>query len=415
MLRNRLFLALSATPLLLYALVAALILKGEVVWAFLPHPIILAMSVLWAVAKKNPKPTLVEGVARVEPAALVLPDGERVPRAALRQGFVSKGVDAARVILFGPLVPIELRVDDEASGRRLLEALELDATQQAATFKGQSRLARTPLRSRVAALCGLWVPALASLLGALLTRPHGPNPASPTLGLTLLFAGIALLFLPIALVAVAGRPTRISVGVDGIETVWLGRRRFFSFARVKDVEMLAAEFGGPKVPRGVVLVMDDGRREPLPLTLDNLVDGEAERLMARIQQALEARRARAAIPVELLDAMDNPSVEQVRVLLRIGSGADAGPRSAPTPPEVLAALLEDAGASASVRASAAVALTADADPTSRERIRRAARQVASPRLRVALERAACVDRDEVALAEALAAVADEEPRRARRT
>ncbi len=409
-LRNRWMLALGATPLLLYVPLVAYGLSGHGGPAILLalHPLFLTLVWLFAIAKKNPRARLAQGVVRVEEHTVTMPDGEVVQRSKLRQGFVRKKADgAAFVTLFGPRVPIELSVASEAVGRELLAALELDATQQAASFLGQSRLATKAATTRVLGAAALWLPATALLLASLLVLPHrGAGSSAGMIGLGLLFAGIASMLLPLVVYAVAARPTRISVGVDGVETLWLGRRRFVPFSRVERVEMLTPDLGA-KVSRGVALVLDDGTRELLPLSLTSLVEGEAERLAARIEQALAARRSTAVPPAALLSSVDDARA-RVALLLRIGSGANAGPRSGATSPEALANVLEDAGAPAAARASAAIALATEGDPERREQILRAARQVASPRLRFALECAASPDSDEAALVEALASVAEEE-------
>lgn len=249
----------------------------------------------------------------------------------------------------------------------------------------------------------MWLPSVALLAAALVNVSRAPRDPS---GLLYLMVGMVLILAPIAPIALLSRPADVAVGVDGIEIVWLGRRRFVPFARVASVELLSPDLGS-RISRGVALQLDDGERVKLPLTLSSLVEGEAKRLASRIEQAIAAREARpcgaARRHARVLDPAD-----RVTALLRAGSGAGAGPRCAATDPELLLATLEDVGAPAAARAEAAIALCATGDADRRARILGASRQVASPQLRIALERAAEPDIEEAALVEALAAIAEEE-------
>ncbi len=221
-----------------------------------------------------------------------------------------------------------------------------------------------------------------------------------------LMAGALMVFAPLGPLALLARPARIAVGVDGVEILWLGRRRFVPFGRVTSVEVLKPELGS-KLSRGVALVLDDGERVALPLSGASLVQGEAQRLQARIEQARAARSARSTSSVPLHRAVEGGTA-LVTSLRRAGYGAAAGPRDAATDPDALLATLEDTGAPPAARAQAAIALCSAGDHESRARTLLAARQVASPRLRIAFERAAEQDIEDAALVEALAAIAEEE-------
>lgn len=405
-LRNRRLLVAAASPLLLYIpLIASLMFGAYGQLLLLLHPLLLAAAAVFEVARRNPRPRLVEGDIRVEPETVELPDGTVLRRALLAQGFVTAtDGGGARVTLFGPRIPIELQLESEERGRALLAALGLDASQTAVTFTGQSRVATLPLWTRVLGMIGAFLPAVAFLAFGVLRATVDRGLSSP--GMLSLITGAFMIFAPLGPLALLARPARISVGVDGVAIVWLGRRRYVPFGRVESVEVLKPELGS-KVSRGVALVLDDGERVPLPLSAASLVEGEAQRLQARIEQARAARTARSThhAPVQRMAEDGHALVTSLR---RSGLGAVAGPREGATDPERLLATLEDAGAPAAARAQAAIALCADGDEDSRARTLLAARQVASPRLRIAFERAAEQHVEDAALVEALAAIAEEE-------
>ena len=219
-------------------------------------------------------------------------------------------------------------------------------------------------------------------------------------------AGVLMMFAPLGPLAVLARPARIAVGVDGVEIFWLGRRRFVPFGRVSSVETLKPNMGA-KVSRGIALVLDDGERIALPLSASNLVQGEAQRLEERVQQARQARSS-ASNGAEVVQRKVENGAALVNALRRAGVGVAPGPRDAASDPHRWLATLGDASAPATARAKAAIALCSDGDEGSRALTLRAARQVASPRLRVAFERAAEPDVEAAALIEALAALEEEE-------
>lgn len=399
-LRNRALLALASGPLLLYLPLLAMLARGRVgeFLMLLSYPALLACVTVFSVAKKNPKPRVVEGTVTVTETELLLPDGARVARSKLRQGFVTTKPDgSARVNLFGPLVPIELEVDDEERGRQLLVALELDTAQTTVTMMGQSHIASWSAAARVALGIGVWVPSFVLLLLSIfgLSRSH------PGLGLMILAGAGAAFVAAIGAILLGTRPKRITIGTDGVETSWLGRTRFIAYADIAGVELLQTDLGtGP--PRGVELRLEDGETVRLPLVVSNLTAGEAERLRDRIVQAKRVHEGGARAGASPALRVEGET-SQIRTLRKMAAGATGGHRDAAVDGERWIATLEDAGAPATDRAKAAFVLGA-MDASHRPRILQAARRVALPQLRVAFERAAEPDVEEAAIVEALEAL-----------
>jgi hypothetical protein len=404
-LRNRWLLALAASPLLLYVpLLVSLLFGFAGQLPLLLHPLLLAGVAMFEVARRNPRPRLVEGEVGIDERTVTLPDGTLLARNTIEQGFVTSTGSGARVTLFGPRIPIELELDSEKQGHALLAALGLDAGHTAVSFSGQSRVATLPQAARALGLVAAWLPALLLITFGVVRASFDRGLGSP--GMLSLMAGAIMMFAPLGPLALLARPARITVGVDGVEILWFGRRRFVPFGRVEAVELLKPEIG-TKVSRGVTLLLDDGERVALPLSKSSLVEGEVERLQARIEQARAARGARRNAGARLHRAVEEGS-ELITALRRAGAGAAAGPREAAIDQDALFATLEDASEPAAARAQAAIVLCSAGDAESRERTLKAARQVASPRLRIALERAAEEDIEEAALIEAMTAVAEEE-------
>ena len=404
-LRNRLLLAIAASPLLLYIpLLVSLLFGSSWQLLLLLHPLLLAGVAMFEVARRNPRPRLAAGELRIGVRVIALPDGSEIALGAIEQGFVTTCETGARVTLFGPRIPIELEVDSEEGGLELLAALGLDASQTAVSFSGQSRVATMPLAARALGLVAAWLPSVLLLTFGVVRASFDRGLASP--GMLSLIAGAIMIFAPLGPLALLAQSARITVGVDGVEILWLGRRRFVPFGRVVSVEVLEPDLGS-KVSRGVALLLDDGECVALPLAQSSLVQGEVERLRARIEQARAARSARPSAGSRLHRAAVEGG-ELIAALRRAGSGAAAGPRDAAIDHEALLATLEDASEPAAARAQAAIVLCSAGDSEGRERTLKAARQVASPRLRIALKRAAEQDVEDAALIEAMAAVAEEE-------
>jgi hypothetical protein len=96
-------------------------------------------------------------------------------------------------------------------------------------------------------------------------------------------------------------------------------------------------------------------------------------------------------------------------LRAIGTGANADHRTAPISRDQLWQIVEHAGSRPSARAGAAIALAEGLDDAGRVRLQKAAGATASPKIRVAIEKAATSPSDEE-LREALAELEQEEAR-----
>lgn len=115
-------------------------------------------------------------------------------------------------------------------------------------------------------------------------------------------------------------------------------------------------------------------------------EGEAAGLVARIREAHAAYRASPATTATALDRGGRTTAEWMAHARGLREDA-ATYREAKLPDEQLWSIVEDASASATERAGAALALRSDLNDTGRKRLRVAAEACAEKRLRVALESA----------------------------
>jgi hypothetical protein len=138
--------------------------------------------------------------------------------------------------------------------------------------------------------------------------------------------------------------------------------------------------------------------------------GDREALFARVEERLsQLAHAEAAGHAAVLVAPGGRSVQEWSKALGAVGGADAGDyRSAAVPPSELWRIVLDPSSVAGVRAGAAVALRRSLDDEGRARMRVAADESASPKIRVMLE-AVASGAEERAIEEALAACAEDMP------
>ncbi len=212
------------------------------------------------------------------------------------------------------------------------------------------------------------------------------------------FAFDALPLVPI-LVAWAVRTfgwRELSVGADGVVVEHVGFiTRFLPYARIQDVR---------DRPACIDFVLDDGETVSVWANADDL---DLRRgVLRRIAQA-RAASATSTGRAELVARCGRPVAAWRAALAAQIEQAD-GYRAAAVSADDATRLLADAASAAEQRIAAAVALLATGGPASRTRVRVAAAACASPRMRVALERAA-----EGSLSEALvdAAIDDDAPER----
>jgi hypothetical protein len=129
---------------------------------------------------------------------------------------------------------------------------------------------------------------------------------------------------------------------------------------------------------------------------DDRIGAELSRV---IKEALAARardRSNEGAGATLVRA-ERTGAEWLKALRDVGSGVGASYRSAATDTAALSRLLDDPQARPSNRAAAAIVLAVSGDQTAVSKLRVAAKAMASPRVRVALENVA----SETAVAEAL--------------
>ncbi len=372
--RNPYLLAAAASPLLLS--LAALIsgITGDPRHlAFMVHPAIFAVVFVALAWNRNFRPNVTWPEVQASRSGVRV--GERfVPRARITDGFLVPRAGARSVVrlgLRGMRPAMELSVEGEATGRRLLRALGLDTTQTVARFRLLSQFYAGGKMRWVTAAVAAGLVLLARLALGIFSVKAG-------FFLVPLFV-LAGLFLMLA-------PTKVEVGVDGILVRWLGRTRFVPIGDILYVDTTIRGMGRNRVLT-VLVSLRSGEILDLPVTQRGWDDGRASIVAERIREAMAASHAEpgAVEDAARLSRGSRPFAEWVADLRAIGSGANATHRVAPVPPERLWRVVEDPGSAASARAAAAVALAPALDDEGRLRLKRAAQAVAGPRLRVALE------------------------------
>ncbi len=216
------------------------------------------------------------------------------------------------------------------------------------------------------------------------------------LNIARLFGRYAWVLLPLFAVVLVNLlwPTTITVGADGILVASLVRRRFHSFAGVTGVRTS---------PWGIVLERKEGKEIEVRTEGRENTKGSKnrDRLLASVRRALDELTGREGAAATTLLARGGRSVDEwLRALRSLGGGEAQGYRAASIPTEELWRIALDPTAEVSARAGAAVALRGSLDDEGRERLRVAAEESASPKVRVALE-AAGASKSEAELTQAL--------------
>lgn len=223
------------------------------------------------------------------------------------------------------------------------------------------------------------------------------------------------------------RKVCVFVGVDGVD-VW---GRFIPYASIEGVRQdwqyqAAGNDGGQGAwPEADVWTIFLDLRAETPVRVESMTyersgtDTRAPEhqnvrgadVVRAIEAGLAAWRAGHGGPApaqeELIARGERTVPEWVEALRRLGSGATAAYRGLPVDVEGLARVLAEPMVRPSIRAAAAVALAAAGDASAVAKLRIAAAELADPRLRIALEKAAD-DTNDAAVVEALEALEEAE-------
>ncbi len=313
--------------------------------------------------------------------------------------------------LSGPLDVWVPRVED---ARALVEALGFGAAQKASELL----LGAISPESMMSRVRGTWlggaVMVVTVILGAILARTLGPGVGAAAFGAGLLFHFAMLLRWV--------RPGRIVIGADGVLIRWLRHRELIRLADVTGAEVVRGETWSTFVPILVrIHLRGGGHRDVVAQAGRSSAFGtqteaawvHASTIAERINEAVRAR-AQGEVPLRVALVEDSLAragreiPEWVASLRKLQDHVASFREHASTGHvlESLWSVLEDNAAPQEKRAAAAVALAPHLDDGGRERVRVAARAVAAPKLRIALEAAA--ERDDDDLVEALAEVEREE-------
>jgi hypothetical protein len=193
-------------------------------------------------------------------------------------------------------------------------------------------------------------------------------------------------------------PTRVTLHRDGVELGWLWTRRFVRFRDLTAVLEYRDNDMHSQAPRGIQLVHRRGAE------LVGIANRERrQHFRAAVSERVAALdRGQPARPELARDAR-TPGA-WIAALRGLGSGATGAHRSTAVDTERLRLTVVDPAASVADRAAAAVALAASEGDG--HELRRVARGIGHPRLRVAVLAAAA--RDDTALEAALDALSAEE-------
>lgn len=382
---------LALSPLLgTLALITAGITVAPPFFAMVPHTLIAALVLAILVWRRNPYARLPNETIEASAEGIRV-GGELTPIDQIKGAYVVPDAGPVPVMVRverrGLAPSIEIAVANVGEGRAMLRALGLDASQTVARFRTMSRALS---RRRYGFAVGFGIAPLWILFGAISAR----NPAIAPFGI------VFVLTVFFSLVAVMLWPTQLDVGADGIALTWFFRKRFIRYADVLRADIYEQSWGRSRT-RGVDIILQSGEQIRVPVNQEKWSrDGRTELIAERIREAMETYRSGGAADTAMLARRGRDIGAWVRALRAIGSGANAGPRTAPIARDTLLRIATDPGAQNEDRAAAAVALSSEEE--GRASLAVAARATAEPKLRIVLERAATGD--EEAIAEAVAAL-----------
>jgi hypothetical protein len=385
---NPWLLGLAATPFALAPLLWIVALATQTPAVAVPsiHAIGAGLFALMYVWRRNPWPQRVPVELRADVHGIEVIDREgrrrrRILREHIARGATNptpRGATSLRITGRRFHRGTHLELTRKGTADRVLGDLGLDVHQSIASFRAMSRVQASGMR-----VFGLVVGMMATMAGA------G--------ALTALWRGAPVLAMPILMIAfftLLFSRTTVDVGADGVLYRWLRRERFVAHDDIVDVGVTVHGFGRSK-RNVVVLHLRGGETINLP-TGAPMFDGDnAELLAARIRDARSARQRGALAPAALVRGEQSHAAWVSA--LRKTDAVDL--RSQAPSKDDFWKVLEDVGAEPITRAAAAIALGRNLSEVDRERLARAQKTIAAPKLRVVLDRAP--EADDEALAELL--------------
>lgn len=378
-------------PLLVLGLLAAAGMAWSGVWQVLATFGIFVAGVLGArlASGAHPKPVALKASEH----GLTV-GGETVPRAQLRQAFVTPvhGAHQLELVRVGPRVSMHLYFTSRDEARRVVQALGLGLDRERQSFKVASWFASSKAT-------------LASIAGFAVLLPAVVLPDPPTsVALAIIFSFV------LGTSVLRSWSGRLIVGADAIGSEWLWFRRSYLVADLTRVEPLLAEVGQPHRLRL-------HRRDAGPVDILISSSEEGQKLLEQMTEWVEmamSMRTRPAPPSFAVwnhaQAAEGPAAQLTA--LRVSTGDYRG-AAFPFSLGELFAVLEDPRALPADRVAAAIAIEARGTDLDRARAGSVAKVTAVPSLSRTLE--ALAKRDDAALERELAArpqvrvVVEEEP------
>jgi hypothetical protein len=289
--------------------------------------------------------------------------GEKVvaARHTIRAGWIERSYAGTRVHLDRGVYPdIELEAADDAEAGTLLRAVACDPSQTVVRFPSVYRFVTLAVSAGMAG----------QLCARELVGRDGRHASTPQF--LLLF--VTCCFWP--LVAYGFRPREMSVGADGVLVSGFLRNRFVLYAEIESA-----------------VVESVGKLVLWTRTHDRLVSrmsGPAAEAAAELIESAITSPHSGSEAVRLQLRREGESEGDAGAwLARLRSLASLEPyRAVAFGRDALWRVVDDPGATGAERAAAAVVLGAAATPAERARLRDAAARMASPRVRVAIERVA---------------------------
>ncbi len=282
------------------------------------------------------------------------------PRRTIRSGWVEQSLEGSRVRLHRGLRPdVELEAANDAEAATVLHALACDPSQTVVRFPSVHRFFTFALTAGMAG----------QLCGHELLRGGGH------LSWAQYLLTVAICSLWSLILFVVG-PYEMSVGVDGVLVWGILRNRFIPFAEIDDavVESAGKLVVRTRTSRKVVF------RMPAPA---------AEAAAELIQSAITSSHSGSEAVRLQLRRQHEREGDVGAWLARLRSLASHEPyRATAFGGDALWRVVDDRLATGAERAAAAVVLGAAATSAERARLRDAAARMASPRVRVAIQRVA---------------------------